>query len=72
VFGEFLSQGKWDESRLAAGAGPACCLVIELCGMGRSKIEMACGFTAGLPRHKTRGYAFFDSWHTCQAVVGAF
>jgi hypothetical protein len=57
---------------IAAGSGPARCLEIELCGMGRSKIEMACGLAAGLPRPKARGYAHFDSWQSCQAVVGAF
>jgi hypothetical protein len=55
----------------AAGSGPARCLEIELCGMGKSKIEMACSFAAGLPR-KARGYTLFDSRHSCQAVVEAF
>jgi hypothetical protein len=49
---------------------PARGLAIELCSMG--KIEMACSLAAGLPCPKARGYALFDSWHSCQAVVGAF
>jgi hypothetical protein len=57
---------------IEAGSGTAHCLAIEQCGMGRNQIEMARGFAAGLPRPKARGYALFDSWHACQAVVEVF